>query len=30
VVTNQVREKFELIVHDKDNNLSKKWLTFVE
>src|ERR687897_921458 len=28
-ITNQVREKFELIVHYKDNNLSKKWLTFV-
>ncbi len=30
VITNQVREEFELIVHDKDNNLSKKWLTFVK
>jgi branched-chain amino acid aminotransferase len=29
VITNQVREKFQLIVHYKDNNLSKKWLTFV-
>ena len=30
VITNQVRKEFELIVHDKDNNLSKKWLTFVK
>jgi branched-chain amino acid aminotransferase len=30
VITNHVKEKFELIVHDKDNNLSKKWLTFVK
>ena len=30
VITNQVREEFELIVHGKDNNLSKKWLTFVK
>jgi branched-chain amino acid aminotransferase len=31
MITNQVREEFELIVHDKDNNnLSKKWLTFVK
>ena len=30
VITNQVREEFELIIHDKDNNLSKKWLTFVK
>ena len=30
VITNQVREEFELIVHNKDNNLSKKWLTFVK
>jgi branched-chain amino acid aminotransferase len=30
VITNQVREEFELIVHDKDNNLSKRWLTFVK
>lgn len=29
-VTNRVREKFELIVHDRGNNLSKKWLTFVK
>jgi branched-chain amino acid aminotransferase len=30
VITNQVREEFELIVHGKGNNLSKKWLTFVK
>jgi branched-chain amino acid aminotransferase len=30
MITNQVREEFELIVHGKDNNLSKKWLTFVK
>jgi branched-chain amino acid aminotransferase len=30
VITNQVKKKFELIVHNKDNNLSKKWLTFVK
>jgi branched-chain amino acid aminotransferase len=30
VITNQIKEKFELIVHNKDNNLSKKWLTFVK
>jgi branched-chain amino acid aminotransferase len=29
-ITNRVREKFELIVHDRGNNLSKKWLTFVK
>ena len=29
-ITNWVREKFELIVHDRGNNLSKKWLTFVK
>jgi len=29
-ITNLVREKFELIVHDRGNNLSKKWLTFVK
>ena len=29
-ITNQVREKFELIIRDRDNNLSKKWLTFVK
>ena len=30
VITNQVREEFELIVRNKDSNLSKKWLTFVK
>ena len=29
-ITNRVREKFELIVHDRGNNLSKKWLTYVK
>ena len=29
-ITNRIREKFELIVHDRGNNLSKKWLTFVK
>lgn len=29
-ITNRVREKFELIVHNRGNNLSKKWLTFVK
>lgn len=29
-ITNRVREKFELIVHDRGDDLSKKWLTFVK
>jgi branched-chain amino acid aminotransferase len=29
-ITNQLKEKFELAVYNRDNYLSKKWLTFVK
>jgi hypothetical protein len=28
--TKQIKEKFGLVVYDRDDELSKKWLTFVE
>ena len=29
-ITRQLKERFELVVYDEDDSLSKKWLTYVE